>query len=141
MYIQCDHFLREEKPEYSDLTSGKSSEWLLSHPGFISPPSHLLHPTWVVFSTVSPNSRGVKPADDLMQDEKRQPFLSFFLNNTTWVPFPLHINNTPKHSGMQQKADVFLLRLIQLVTCPLPTHPPSSPEAKHDYPILMRFLI
>lgn len=96
---------------------------------------------WRVLSTVPRSSHSNKSADDLMLDEKRQHPLFFFFFA---VPHGIYFLSTliilwsikacSKSRCILPQADSTCKHFLSRT--PLP-----RPEAKHDYPILMRFLM
>lgn len=119
--------------QYSEHTSECCFQWPLSHTRFISP-NHLSHLLWE-YHTVPQSSRSI---DDLMQDEKRQhPFFSIIPHGIYFLSTLIilwSIKACSKSRCILPQADS---------TCKhfLSRNPLPSPEAKHDYPILMRFLM
>lgn len=89
-------------------------------------------------STVPRGSRSSKSVDDLMQDEKRQHHFFFTIPHGIYFLSTLiilwSIKACSKSRCILPQADSTCKHFLSRT--PLP-----SPEAKHDYPILMRFLM
>lgn len=128
--------------EYLEHTLGRWSEWPLSHTRFILP-SHLLYPMgiqcWIALCTVSRSSHSSKSVDDLIQDEKRQQ--SFFFSTIPHGIYFLSILIILWSIKACSKSRCILPQADSTCKHFLSRTPLSSPEAKHDYPILMRFLM
>lgn len=94
---------------------------------------------WIVLSTVPRGSHSNKSVDDLMLDEKRQhPFFFFTIPHGIYFRSTLiilwSIKACSKSRCILPQADSTCKHFLSRT--PLP-----RPEAKHDYPILMRFLM
>lgn len=95
--------------------------------------------TMLESSSVSPSSHSSKSADDLMQDEKRQQSLFSAVSHGIYFLSILIILWSIKACN---KSRCILPQADSTCKHFLHPHPHrSGPEAKHDYPILMRFLM
>lgn len=134
---QAVEWLLSEEWKLHQKNIWKTSDRHLSGCYFPEPPASCSVGTQSGLSTVPRGSRGNKSADDLMQDEKRHhPFFTiphgiYFLSTLIILR---SIKACSRSRCILPRADSTCKHFLSRSRLP-------SPEAKHDYPILMRFLM